>query len=275
MKRLFLLTMVVLLIANLCTATEKLKMSDEDLIEGYKVCIEKTGEKSDISQFMIQELLKRYEKDKIDKGICLGMIQKFYAENKYDNCLMFANGIVELYPKDIDGYFWRGYVYEVQRRYNEALMEYHTALLIKPTDWGTNVHLGDVYIKLAKNEKSDGKIECYKKGLSHYEMAKNTFEKEKKDLIVMDSEIKKVLRKLAVLYVGNMEYEKSLETYDLILKNLVLKDAEKCDLYFYKAMTYVGMNDKVNAKRVLAEIKKINSKSPAALVLEEKLKNEK
>ncbi len=256
MMRLFLLTIVVMLFANLCTATEKLRMSDEDLIESYKVCVEETGEKSDISQFMVQGLVKRYAKNKLEKGISLGMIQKFYAENKYEDCLMFANAILEIYPKDIDGYFWRGYIFELQRKYNEALMEYHTALLIKPNDWGTNVHLGDVYINLAKNEKGDKKIECYKKGLSHYEIAKNTFEKEKKNLIVMDSEIKKVLRKLAVLYVGNMEYEKSLETYDLVLKNFVLKDNEKCDLYFYKAMTYVGMGDKVGAKRVLAEIKK-------------------
>ena len=264
-----------MLFTNLCVAAEKLKMSDEDLIEGYKVCVEKTGEKSDVSQFMVQGLVKRYAKNKIDKGISLGMIQKFYAENKYDDCLVFANVIVEIYPKDIDGYFWRGYVYELQGKYNEALMEYQTALLIKPNDWGTNVHLGDVYINLAKNENSDAKIECYKKGLSHYEIAKNTFKKEKKDLIVMDSEIKKVLRKLAVLYAGNMEYEKSLETYDLILKNFVLKDNEKCDLYFYRAMTYKGMGDEVNAERVLAEIKKINPNSPAALVLEEKFKSEK
>lgn len=262
-----------MLFVNSCIATEKLKMSDEDLIEGYKVCIEKTGENSDISQFMVQQLVKRYAKKEIDKGICLGMIQKAYAKNNYDECLMFANCIVEVYPKDIEGYFWRGYVYELQGKYNEALMEYQTALLIKPNDWGLNVHLGDVYIKLAQNMTTADEIAEYaKNSLKHYEVAIDTFKKENKDLMVLDSEIKKLLTKVTILYFASESYKEYLEVCDLLLDNFELKNTEKIKLYECKAMGYISMGDKVSAEKMLRNIKSVDRYSQSAISLEKKLR---
>lgn len=268
MRKILLLVLFFSIVSNLCFANKEVKFSDVNLVESYKVVAHKKGFDSGIAIFYADLLQKRYRKSNPSKALCLGIIQIKNAQNDYVSCMVAADKLIELSVNDDDGYFWKGYIFEQQAKYDMALNEYQKAHNINAIDWSTNYRIANIYNDLMNNSEGNDKSINRLHAIEYYTICKDIYLNDRVNLLVMDEDIIEVLNNLGRLYTLNDEYAEAMQCYDLILEDFNIDNNRKCAFYGQKGLVYLLMEKPKQAKKMLNLIRKINPNSAAGNILQ-------
>lgn len=182
--------------------------------------------------------------------------------------MVAADELIELSANDKDGYFWKGYIFEQQAKYDMALKEYQKALSFSAVDWSTNYRIATIYNALMNDSEGKNKSINRLHAIEYYTICKDIYLNDRANLLVMDEDIIEVLNNLGKLYTLNDEYTEAMQCYDLILKDFNIDDNRKCAFYGQKGLVYLLMEKPKQAKKILNQIRKINHNATAGNILQ-------
>lgn len=99
-----------------------------------------------------QRLLKQWMKEGATAQPWTLAAEHAYRDRQYKKALKWATKAIDKFPKDADGYYWRGMAYEALRNPLDAGNEFRAALMANPQLASAQAGLNRVLIQLG-NEK--------------------------------------------------------------------------------------------------------------------------
>lgn len=108
-------------------------------------------------------LLKGYEVEKRNPGICYGLAYLLSKKGKSEDALIFAEEACQLKPKEGEYLSLKGNILMSLHRYNDALSCYEKGVSINPNSFALHNNLGNVLNSLGRLEES---LEVYKKAIT-------------------------------------------------------------------------------------------------------------
>jgi len=108
-------------------------------------------------------LLKGYEVEKRNPGICYGLAYLLSKKGKSEDALIFAEEACQLKPKEGEYLSLKGNILMSLHRYNDALSCYEKGVSINPNSFALHNNLGNVLNSLGRLEESLG---VYKKAIT-------------------------------------------------------------------------------------------------------------
>lgn len=238
--------------------SENITMGDDEIMDAVAYFQNEQNNKIMANNFSVF-MVKKHGGINSEIGYLLGMIPHYFANKNYDACLKQADLLINTYKKRRDGHFIKGYVYETQQKYQEAIAEFDLCLDYDLNYWNAFVRRAYNYLQVDETEKA----------LRDYESARVIYKAEKKKVMASEKQIALNLYFKGLILKSLSRYDEALACFDDCINafSKYLNKNRVCKAYCQKSEIYMVLHDKENAKKMFikAQNKDGNSDDVARL----------
>lgn len=231
---------------------ENITMGDDELMDAVAYFQNEQNNKIMANNFSVF-MVKKHGGVNSEVGYLFGMIPHYFANKDYDACLKQADLLINTYKKKRDGHFIKGYVFETQQKYQEAIAEFDLCLDYDLNYWNAFVRRAYNYLQVDETEKA----------LKDYESARAIYKANKEKIVASEKQIALNLYFEGLILKSLNRYDEALACFDDCI-NAFSKYMNKnrvCKAYCQKSEIYMALHDKENAQKMLAKAQKIDGNS--------------